>query len=507
MKKALFLFVCVCLLFSGCQSNATETAFTYGSVDDINAEARKFFDDGDFAASLKKYSEAITENPTDLDAMIGAVQCQIALENYSMAGINLSAAVKVDPTDHRIYDLYVQMSKESENISYARTAVTLAQTYNVTEFLDKVPDAPEISRPDGLYDSKFEVEISSSDGSEIYVTEKKDNSYISYEYYAPVAITRGNTDLEVYCVVDGIPSDTITAKYVCDYPPIEVSFVDPVIEQLVRINLGKESGTITDVDCEGITYIQQYDLQNNGMSWDEYEKVRVNSFDDMKLFPNLQQLNLYNLENVDDYSSLASCKKLSLIDFSDGNIQDISFVKYLPNLGYCRLSNNKISDLSPLTNCKNLYGLYVNGNPIDDLGVLHNLDLEHISASATYVDDLLVFDNWENLTYLNLYGCGGRDLGPIGELKNLEDLYLYAREYGQNNWDDECIPIGDISSLACLTKLNRLNLDGLSDYSQLEVVKVLTNLTDLHVQTIDYSLIPDSVRQELENALPKCSIY
>ena len=60
------------------------------------------------------------------------------------------------------------------------------------------------------------MKISAPDGSKIYVAEKKGNSYISYEYHEPVTITRGNTDLEVYCVVDGIPSDTVTAKYVCD---------------------------------------------------------------------------------------------------------------------------------------------------------------------------------------------------------------------------------------------------------------------------------------------------
>lgn len=506
MKKILFMFVYICLLSSGCRSDAIETAIAYRNVDDINEEAIKLYDDGDFVASLTKYSEAIRENPTDIDAMIGVVQCQIALENYSMASINLSAAIKVDPTDHRIYDLYVQMSEKSENIDYARTAVTLAQTYNVTDFLNKVPDVPEINHSDGSYDSKFEVEISASTGSEVYVTEKKGNSYISYKYYEPVTITRGNTDLEVYCVVEGIPSDIITAKYVCDYPPAEVSFVDPIIEQLVRMNLGKESGAITDVDCEGITRIRQYDFRNNGMSWNEYKEIRVNSLNDMKLFPNLQELYLDNLEGVSDFSALASCKNLSSIDFSDSDIQNISFVEYLPSLGYCKLSNNEISDLSPLTSCKNLYGLYVDSNPIDDLGVLRDLDLEYISVSATYVDDLLVFDNWEKLTYLALYGCGGRDLSPIGKLINLESLYLYAWDYGQGNWNDEPLSIGDISFLEYLTKLKRLYLDGLSDYLQLEVVKSLTNLTNLSIQIIDSSSIPNNVRQELQNALPKCSI-
>lgn len=506
MKKIVFISICMCLLFSGCQNNTSETVITYDSVDDINAEAQKLYDAGDYTSSLTKYSEAISENPTDIDSMIGAAQCQIALENYSMANTNLSAAIRVEPTDYRIYDLYVQLSEESENISYARTAVTLAQTYNVTDFLNKVPNAPEINQPDGLYDSKFEVEISAPDGSEIYVDEKKGNSYISYEYHDPVIITRGNTDLEVYCVVDGIPSDTTTAKFVCDYPPIEVSFVDPIIEQLVRLALNKESGTITDVDCESITNIRQYNLRNNGMAWDEYEKLHISSLADMSLFPNLQQLNLENIGNITDFSVLASCKSLSSIDFSDSNIQDVSFVEYLPNLGYCRLSDNNISDLSPLLNCKHLYGLYVDGNPISNLSVLGELDLEDISVTATYLDDLSILGSWENLDYLQIYGCGGYNLSVIGQLSNLKYLYLYARDYSQNDWNSKQSPLEDISFLENLTNLERLNIQGLSSYDQLSVVKSLSNLTDLRVRTLDYSSLPDSIRQDLQSALPKCSI-
>ena len=506
MKKIVFISICMCLLLSGCQNSTLETAITYDSVDDINAEAQKFYDDGDYTSSLTKYSEAMAQNPTDIDSMIGAAQCQIALENYSMAITNLSAAIRVEPTNYRIYDLYIQMSEESENISYARTAVRLAQTYNVTEFLDKVPDTPEINQPDGLYDSKFEVEISAPDGSEIYVAERKDNSYISYEYYEPVTITRGNTDLEVYCVVNGIPSDTATAKYVCDYPPVEVSFVEPIIEQLVRLTLNKESETITDVDCESITSIRQYDLRNNGMSWDEYENLHVASLADMSLFPNLWQLDLDNIENITDFSILASCKSLSSIDFSDGNIQDISFVEYLPNLSYCRLSNNNISDLSPLLNCKNLYPLYIDEHPISNLRILEGLDLENISVTATYLDDLSVFGSWENLDYLQVYGCGGCDLTAIGQLSNLRYLYLYARDYSQNDWNSKQSPLDDISILENLTNLERLSIQGLSSYDQLSVVKSLSSLTYLYVQTLDYSSLPDDIRQDLESSLPKCTI-
>lgn len=498
MKKVLFMLICMCILLSGCQNSMSEAVITYGSVADINQEAVKLYDSGDFAAALSKYSEAISLNPTDIDAMIGTAQCQIALENYVMADTNLSAAVRVDPTDHRIYDLYIQMGKECDNINYARNAVSLAQAYNITDFLDRVPETPEISCPNGLYDSKFDVEILAPGGSDIFVSESKDSMYTSYKYHKPIAITRGDTSLEAYCVVDGIPSDTVTANYVCDYPPIEVSFVDPLIEQLVRLDLGIESGTITDVDCESITLIEQ----------PESENIHVSSLEDLTLFPNLEELCLNNLENITDFSPLLSCKCLSIVDFSGCNIQDISFVEYLPNLEDCELSDNNITDLSPLVKCKNLYNLYVDGNPVNGLEALEKLDLQGISVTAAYIKDFSVFNNWENLDFLQIYGCGGFDLAPLGDLNKLKYLYLNAREWEHlnGNWSSRQGPISDISFLASLTELEHLHIRGLSDCDQIDVIKTLSKLSDLYIQMFGNSSLPDNIRQELQTALPKCSI-
>ena len=260
------------------------------------------------------------------------------------------------------------------------------------------------------------------------------------------------------------------------------------------------------MDCESITNIRQYNLRNNGMSWDEYENLHVSLLADMSLFPNLRQLDLENIGNITDFSVLAFCKGLSSIDFSNSNIQDISFVEYLPNLGYCRLSNNNISDLSPLLNHKNLYSLYIDENPVSNLSVLEGLDLEDISVTATYLDDLSVFGNWKNLDYLHVNGCGGYDLTAIGQLSNLKYLYLDACDYSQNERDSKQSPIDDICFLENLTNLEHLSIRGLSSYDQLGVVKSLLNLTDLYVRTLAHSSSPDDIRQDLQSSLPKCTI-
>ena len=507
MRKLICIFlVLLCAMLAGCQSVPTAYNVSYANVDQINAEALQAFDSGDYSGALLKFTEAMKSNPIDMDAMIGTIKCQIALENYAMAATNLSAAISVDPQVPEVYDLYVTLSKESDQIWYARTAVSLAKQNNIESFLSRVPDSPVLNYSDGKYDSKIQVEISAEPGVEIFIVEQKDSYRDSYQYFAPLQITRGDTKLEVYCVKDGIPSETVEAHYICDYPPVEVSFTDPVIERLVRLELDNEYGPITDVDCESITEIRQYNLRNAGMDWREYENVSVKSFEDMRLFPNLQYLDLDNLGSIPDYSPLASCNRLSTLQLDDSGLTNISFVEKIPNLGYLSVRDNQISDLTPLSNCKNLYNLDVVGNPVRDIKVLGELDIEYLYITAASIEDLSVLSNLENLSYLHVYACGGLDLSSLGAITGLETLGLYARDYTSNNYWNDRIPLSNLSFISNLEALENLNLQGISDYSELNYVKSLKSLTQLDVMTLDRESIPNDLLQELQTALPSCAI-
>lgn len=507
MRRITCVFlVLLCVLLAGCQSNQTVSSISYQNVDQINAEALKAFDSGDYSNALMKYSDAMKNNPIDMDAMIGTIKCQIALENYSMASTNLSAAVKVDPQNTEIYDLYIALSEASDSIGYARTAVTLARQNNVESFLSKVPDSPTLNYEDGKYDSRFEVEVAADSGAEIFVIEETDSYRDSYQYFEPIPIARGNTSLEVYCIKNGIPSETVEVQYICDYPPVEVSFADPIIERLVRLEIGNEFGPITDVDCESIDELRQYDLRNAGMDWEEYENVRVKSLEDLHLFINLRYLYLENVDSISDYSPLSACKRLTSLQIDESGLTDISFVKYLPNLGYLSIRDNQISDLTPLSNCKSLYNLDIIGNPVKELGSLAEMDIEYLYVTASSIEDLSVLSNFEKMTDLHIYGCGGLDLSPLGAMTGLETLGLYAEDWTSNNYWDERVPLSNFGFISELESLETLNLNGISDYSELDCVKSLKNLTQFDVMTLDYEPIPNNLLQELQTALPNCTI-
>ena len=312
IRISLLLILCCCMILSGCQQSVPSVS--YDNVADLTQEANELYTEGSYKEALAKYTEALKLNPIDMDSQLGMVECQIALNNYSLAATNLSAAVKVNPTIEKIYELYIELSKASENLSYARTAVSLATTHNIESFLSKVPEAPVIDTPAGSYDSALEVRISAADGSEIHVTEIKDSS-TSYDYADPIKITRGRTTLTAYSIKDGIPSETVSAQYNCDYPPIEITFSDPVIEMLVRGTLDKPTEPITDVDCEEVRELNQYDLYRNmNMDWSDYYDLQIESLSDLTYFPNLQYLSLENLEHVTDFSPIAQCKHIYNLD-------------------------------------------------------------------------------------------------------------------------------------------------------------------------------------------------
>lgn len=489
MKKLIagMLSAC-CILLSACGSGNS-----YPDVRDLNTKALESYEAGEYQDSLTQYAEAMKSNPVDMEAMLGTVKCQMALENYELASLNLQAAIQVDPQNQEIYDLYIELSRQSENVYYARTAVSLAKSHNVQAFLEKVPEAPMFETPEGTYDSRQEVTVTAPEGVEIYIQEYKDGSYVGlYPYVSPITITRGETELTAYCLKDGIPSETVTAQYICDYAPMEVTFTDPTFEQLVRASMNRPSGSITDVDCEQVTNLNSWNMERDYSQ----PEPQIQTLSDLYWFPNLQTLQLNNQTSIQDYSGLTQCRNLWTLQFSACGLTDISFLANLSSVQYLYLSDNQITDITPISACKNLYYLDISANPVSSLEPIYGLNLDQISVDGSQIADCSVFLNWPSLLYLSIEDCGGMDLSALGNLTQLEGLYLY----GFN------APVTDIQFLEKLTNLTNLTIYGLADYSQVEVVKNLSNLKYLYMRTADYSDPSEDLVNDLKSALPNCNV-
>ena len=515
MKIKRWLVVLItAFLLTGCgQSASNLPAAEYDSVDSLNEQADALFENGNYTEALLQYADAMRLNPVNLQAVLGSARCQIALENYELAASNLEAAIQIDPEDGNIYDLYTELGQKSEDLDYIWEAISKAETYRVDSFLEHIPDTPEPNLPGGLYNSPVKISIRGEEEAEIHVTEKRGHKVITFPYVEPFSLSRGTTEIDVYCIKDGIPSRKETYSYDCAYPAKEISFADPLIEKMVRTYLGNDTEPITDADCETITELSMYDYrQLAGISWDDYRMLEIHTLDDFALFPNLEMVELFNVVDCDDYSPLRTCMRtLNQLTIYDSQLEDLTFLAGFSNLSYASIYGNHIHDLSPLKECDCLLSLYLFGNPIEDLSAISGLQLDSLGCSVGTQDDLSLIREMKNLRSLTIYNGSSLDLSVLGELTDLTSLeirlYDYDRDISGYYIARGGMSMKDLSFLSKLQKLEYLSIYELDNYDQVDVFKTLTNLKQLVFYPKTYQSIPNTRLEELQRSLPNCSIY
>ncbi|MCR5794761.1 MAG: hypothetical protein K6G61_05385 [Solobacterium sp.] len=510
MKKGMIctLALCCSVLLTGC-GEKKGAAVTYDNVDALLTEAEQKYEEGSFIDSLTLYADAIKTNPLSIGARLGAAKCQSELKNYNMAADNISAAAKIDPTAPEIYDAYLDLAAASESIYYARTAVSLAKTNHMDSFLERVPEAPQLSLEEGSYDSRQELTITAADGAEITVTEWSGNSRSNYQYDGePIRLLSGETTITAYCVKDGIPSEEISAVYQLEYEPTVISFRDPVIEEAARDQLDNEDGPITDLDCEGVRYLYcdfDYDLRRKL----EKDTYTLNTLADLQYFPRLSILSFDETKISADLNELGSlCRYLNELSFYECGIKNIEFVSSIPKLASIEIyDNEELKDISPLADCSNLTRVSLTGTGVTDLSPLYDKTLSRVSLELSDKIDSSVIASWkDSLYYLELYNCGGKDLNWLQEYTGLTDLSLHAYNWSYS-YDEDVKPLKDLGFLSSLTNMEYLYLHGLDDPSSLEVVKSLKNLSYLYFTLNDRDAeIPDDLITDLQSSLPNCKI-
>jgi hypothetical protein len=90
---------------------------------------------------------------------------------------------------------------------------------------------------------------------------------------------------------------------------------------------------------------------------------------------------------TEDAYNLKFCEDMVAVDIGHMLVDDISFVKYMPNLKYLVAAFSNLSDISPLQYCKNLVFLELECTSIRDLSPLvHCTALEDLNLSMVYAD-------------------------------------------------------------------------------------------------------------------------
>jgi hypothetical protein len=227
----------------------------------------------------------------------------------------------------------------------------------------------------------------------------------------------------VLCIVAGvfilpILSESISTHLRADMPQIH-QFADPVIEQAIRLALGKTADEPVYahelLGVEGI-YIAGDRAFNTSNELNDYTKsIAENgvkpplysmllSTSDIAACKNLKKLYIsYNaIETIDFLDENHSLREIHLGYTSVSNIETIREFPMLTTLG---LNDCPVIDLSPIKNCKTLTTLWLNTCPVSDLTPLQDCPtLDHIDLVNLNVDNYdfaISGKHYSNITIAN----------------------------------------------------------------------------------------------------------
>jgi len=294
------------------------------------------------------------------------------------------------------------------------------------------------------------------------------------------------------------PSNTASATTKSTPTGSIVIFPDPVLDSIVRSQIGKPTGDIYKSDLTVIATILNNWPTDVASQIDNLEGVQYcvnlksleivkNNVSDISMLASLthlQDLNIWynNVSDIDPIQSLTNIKKLYL-DYNPIPINnwaflknwtwleelgmggmnltnsDITFLSNFSNLTWLQIFNNShIDDLSPLADLTNLKILLINGNKISDLSSLSKLvNLLDLNIGENQISDLTPLTNLTNLKILSFFSNQATDISPLASLTNLETL---AIQYNS---------VKNISPLEGLNDLQRMDLS----YNQIEDISPL----------------------------------
>lgn len=562
MKRFVWILTLLLLLsLTACgeatQSASIEPTQVELTFDDRLKEAQQLFEEGRFSESLEGYLAVMEQSGKNMEARLGAAQCQAALGLEDAAVKNLLLAQKINPEEKRVYTALITLAQEQENVGLIWDLITLAEVYQVDTILELLPDPPIFSQEPGVKEELISLEISSPiPEARVYYswTNLQQNISVETEWYEqPLRLMNGVNTVSAYVISDGMPSRTVTATYEIQRTEEEVIFQDPAFENTVRATIDKLSGPITNLDCEQLTFL-------NFSKSDLYDG-EIHSLEDLHLFPSLEGITLSGIDGLTDFSPLAYCPKLTKLTIDNANLTDISFVQYMPGLQSVSIwGNPPIADISPLEDLQNLatvsfweVGLQdiqpltkissleditlstcdvkniselahcageikrldISGNPITNAeDVIRAMPaLQSLSIDDTSISDYRVLKELSELRDLKIDGIRGIDFSVISELEKLLYFYVFYIKASYQDDDDyffldaqvDYTAMQDLSFLNNMQNLTSLMLSNVQSSQQLEHLYGLQNLR--HLNFCNSSATND--RQAISNlnqALPQCGI-
>ena len=262
----------------------------------------------------------------------------------------------------------------------------------------------------------------------------------------------------------------------------EAGFTQPLIEEAVRIMLGKdEDDPVSSEELSKVTElyithdtafsdIEAFYKAHEKMCAKDFEaRGPITSLQDLKLLPNLRILCLAS-QQIQDISPLKSLPELFQVELRFNSVSDITPLAGLESLAMVGLNSSPVEDITPLASCKALKCLDLcnageyDGSAVALLGDLDFLDISNSTDSYLYLGG-------KSITELKLSNTSLTDLSCLCNVKGIKKLEVSE------------VQLTDLSEIANHPEITNLRLSGIAstDFS------VLLKLPDLKTVSVSTS--------------------
>ena len=236
-----------------------------------------------------------------------------------------------------------------------------------------------------------------------------------------------------------------------------------------------------------------------------------------------------NDNEISDITPLTLLTNLEILGLNDNEISNITSIASLANLTELQLGDNEISDITPLASLTNLTSLWLVNNKISDVTPLASLaNLTYLDMRHNRINDITPLVSLTNLFMLELGYNEISDITSLASLTNLTRLFLYENSIPQ----EQIIELEKALPTCIITAIEPVRIDlyekGITnkqlkemiesgeipgDVSEMNLygneisdVTPLASLTNLSVLFLGGNPISQKQVDELQKALPNCTI-
>jgi hypothetical protein len=187
---------------------------------------------------------------------------------------------------------------------------------------------------------------------------------------------------------------------------------DPNLEQVVRLELQKSTGTITEADMLRLVEI----IYGN--------EKGITSLEGLQYAKNLE-IAAINHNQISDLTPLAGLTKLSWLVLTMNRITSVEPLRGLVNLDKLYIDNNQIADVGPLVGLVKLTSLDLGVNLIADVTPLAGMvNLDWIALGYNRLTRIDAVAGMTKVFSVDASGNQIRDLTPVAGLTNLKFLWM-----------------------------------------------------------------------------------